>query len=267
MPIVTAQARYWILTIPHAYYLPYLPPTCNWCHGQLELGDGGFLHWQLVVAFKVKTRLAGVKAIFGEQCHAEPTKSDAANEYVHKEETRVEGTDFNLGAKPLQRGNITDWQAIKDAAISGRLDDVPADVFVRNYNQLKRIGQDNLRPIAIERDVVVYWGPTGSGKSRRAWEEAGLEAYPKDPRTKFWDGYRDHQHVVIDEFRGDIDISHVLRWFDRYPVIVEVKGSSAVFKATKIWITSNLHPDNWYPILDPGTKAALMRRLTIIEIN
>jgi len=70
-------------------------------------------------------------------------------------------------------------------------------------------------------------------------------------------------NVVIDEFRGGIDISHMLRWCDRYPVRVELKGSSAPLKAVKIWITSNLHPNDWYPDLDEETKAALRRRMTI----
>ena len=134
---------------------------------------------------------------------------------------------------------------------------------MRSYNQLKRIAVDHLQATGIEREVVVLWGRTGTGKSRRAWDEAGLEAYPKDPRTKFWDGYRGQEHVVIDEFRGGIDIAHLLRWFDRYPVIVEVKGSSVVLKATKIWITSNLSPDDWYPETDAETKAALRRRINV----
>jgi len=109
----------------------------------------------------------------------------------------------------------------------------------------------------------VYWGRTGTGKSRRAWDEAGLDAYPKDPRTKFWCGYREHENVVIDEFRGGIDISHLLRWFDRYPVVVELKGGATCLKAKTIWITSNIHPNDWYPELDDETKSALMRRLNI----
>lgn len=117
----------------------------------------------------------------------------------------------------------------------------------------------------MERSVVVYYGPTGTGKSRSAWAEAGLDAYPKDPRSKFWDGYQSHRNVVIDEYRGAIDISHLLRWFDRYPVLVEVKGSSVVLSADRIWITSNLHPDSWYPEIDPLTLAALKRRLVITE--
>jgi len=33
-------------------------------------------------------------------------------------------------------------------------------------------------------------GRTGTGKSRRAWDLAGFGSYPKDPCTKFWDGYQ-----------------------------------------------------------------------------
>lgn len=115
--------------------------------------------------------------------------------------------------------------------------------------------------------MVCYWGPTGTGKSRRAWDEATFDAYPKDPRTKFWDGYRGHRNVVLDEFRGAIDIAHLLRWMDRYPVIVEVKGSSVVLEAEKIWITSNLHPRDWYKELDYPTYQALERRMEIVEMR
>jgi len=90
-----------------------------------------------------------------------------------------------------------------------------------------------------------------------------LDAYPKAPLTKWWDGYRGQDHVVIDEFSGVVAITQILRWFDRYPVLVEVKGSAIPLVASKIWITSNLEPEEWYPGLNPIQMAALKRRLTI----
>jgi len=54
--------------------------------------------------------------------------------------------------------------------------------------------------------------------------------------------------------------------FDRYPCNVELKGSSRVLVATNFWITSNLHPDQWYPDLDEATKLALKRRLVIVHM-
>jgi len=262
-----SQGKYWLLTIPHAHYLPYLPPGIQYTRGQLELSaDTQYLHWQLLVVTERKRRLRFLCNTYG-PFHAELSRSTAANDYVWKEHTRVEGTQFQIGTLPVKRNAHTDWDAIRGDAQRGRLDTVPADIYVRCYNQLRRIEGDFLEPVAIERRVRVYWGVTGSGKSRRAWSEAGLSAYPKDPRTKFWCAYRGHEHVVIDEFRGGIDIGHVLRWFDRYPVLVETKGSATVFSAKEIWITSNVHPSLWYPELDDETKQALLRRLEITEFH
>lgn len=259
------QARYWILTIPHNAYTPFLHEQVQYVRGQLERGESnGFLHWQMVVVFSKPKSLNFVTGIYG-PCHCEPTRSDAALEYVWKEDTRIESTQFELGQLRMRRDQSKDWDAIKSSAKKGELDSIPSDVYIRCYNSLKRIAVDNSQPVGIEREVHVFWGATGTGKSRRAWDEAGLQAYPKDPNTKFWDGYSGHKHVVIDEFRGVINISNVLRWFDRYPVLVEVKGSSAVLCAEKIWITSNLDPRKWYPELDEQTRDALMRRLTVIH--
>jgi hypothetical protein len=262
------NGRYWLLTIPAHAYTVYLPPDAAYIKGQLEIGEGtGFRHWQILVAFKSNKRLAAVKKIFGDGIHAELTRSEAANTYVWKDATAVPDTRFELGKLLLKRACEKDWEQILSAAKSGKFEDIPPDVYIRSYSAIKKIRADALEPAAIERTIHVFWGATGTGKSRRAWDEAGNDAYPKDPRSKFWDGYREHANVVIDEFRGGIDISHILRWFDRYPVIVEVKGSSTVLKATTIWITSNLHPDAWYPTVDAETKLALLRRLQLVQFE
>lgn len=262
------QGRYWLLTIPDPdnLYEPTLHDSMSYIRGQQELSEGGYRHYQVLVAFTKKTSLRGVRAIFGD-VHAELGRSDAARQYVWKEDTRVEGTQFELGNLPLRRSEPADWDKIRALAIEGNLEDVPSDIFVRNYSALRRIGQDNLRPIGMERTCAVFWGRTGTGKSRRAWDEASLEAFPKDPNSKFWDGYRNHEHVVIDEFRGVLSISHLLRWLDRYPCIVEVKGSSVVLRATKFWITSNVDPRLWYPNEDQETINALLRRLEITHFQ
>lgn len=153
------------------------------------------------------------------------------------------------------------------AARAGDLAAIPARIRVVSYRTLRSIAADYDKPVAVVRHVSVFWGPTGTGKSRRAWEEAGLDAYCKDPRSKFWCGYQGEDHVIFDEFRGGIDIAHLLRWFDRYPVRVEIKGSSVPLVASKVWITSNLPPCAWYTDVDMATQEALMRRLVITEFT
>jgi len=48
---------------------------------------------------------------------------------------------------------------------------------------------------------------------------------------------------------------------------VEIKGSSTVLSASRIWITSNLKPAQWYPEADEATMNALMRRMVVEEFE
>lgn len=258
------QARYYILTIPRTTgWTPALSGELAYLRGQEEIGEGGFQHWQVLAVFSRKVTLTRAKTHFPPESHLEPTRSAAAEVYVWKEDTRVPDTQFELGAKPFHRGSAVDWEGVWNAARVGDFESIPHQIRVQSYSSIRRIAADFARPTGMERSCHVFWGATGTGKSRRAWEEAGEQGYPKDPRSKFWCGYQGQEHVVIDEFRGGIDIGHLLRWLDRYPVIVEIKGSSVVLSAKTIWITSNLPPESWYPDVDPETMAALRRRLTV----
>ncbi|AGS36215.1 replication-associated protein [Circoviridae 12 LDMD-2013] len=253
-----------MLTIPHASYTPYLPPDVTWTRGQLESGDGGYIHWQLLVGFAKKVSLRRVREVYG-PIHAEISRSESAAAYVWKEDTRIDGTQFELGARPFRRNSATDWEAVWESAKRRDLESIPAQTRVVCYRSLLAIAASYDVPKPIVKSVYCFYGVSGSGKSRRAWDEAGVEAYSKDPRSKFWCGYQGQSNVVLDEFRGGIDVAHLLRWFDRYPVRVEIKGSSVPLAAERIWITSNLAPLQWYPELDPLTYEALMRRLDVTE--
>jgi hypothetical protein len=256
-----------MLTIPYEGFTPYLPPGTGWIRGQLEKGDSTeYLHWQIIVAFQAKQSILGVRACFGSY-HAELTKSDKADDYVWKEDTRVAGTQFEFGVKPINRNSKHDWESIWRSAQSGVIETIPAQVRVVSYRTIRAIAADYACPTRMERTTYVYWGSTGSGKSHKAWELAGPSAYSKDPRSKFWCGYQGQEVVVIDEFRGGIDVAHVLRWLDKYPVYVETKGSSTPLKAKTIYFTSNLNPIFWYPDLDERTVEALFRRIIVEEMN
>ncbi len=268
------QGVFWAATIPlpcAGFPLTSLPPAVVWCRGQHEKTDSGYEHVQAVFAWKKKVRLATVRGLFGGVGHWEPTRSSAINAYVWKEDTRIPGTQFEFGAKPIRVNSSTDWESVWIAATKGDLSAIPARIRVVSYRTIRAIAADHQCPRPMERTVKVFWGETGTGKSYRAWSEAGDSAYAKCPRSKFWEGYQDQENVVIDEFRGGIDVAHLLRWFDRYPVIVEVKGSSKPLNAKRIWITSNIDPREWYSrdghILDQQTLDALVRRLTIVEMN
>jgi len=140
--------------------------------GQLERGEGGLLHWQFVVYLTSRRRALFVRQMFPGS-HVETTRSSAAREYVWKEDTRVDGTQLEAGRVAMQRNSVKDWEAIYDYSPSGQIQEIPADVRVRSYTTLRRIEKDFMVAPALEREVRVFYGRTGTGKSRRAWYEAG----------------------------------------------------------------------------------------------
>lgn len=257
------QFKYFLLTIPKDKWSKCLPDGVCYIKGQEEVGEGGYEHWQLMIVTKRKTSVVGCKNMFCREAHVEPSRSSAAEEYVWKEESRVAGSQFELGVKPFKRNSKEDWALIKKQAQEGKLEEIPADIYLRFYSTLKKISVEYQKPIMRgPQEVIVIYGPTGVGKSRMAFEEVGEDYYIKSPLTKWFDGYHGQSTIIVDEFRGIVDISHVLKWLDRYPCAVEVKGSQ-VFLNTKKWvITSNLSPNDWYPTLDMETKYALRRRFT-----
>ena len=269
-------ARYWLATLADRGEWEPTPDLINdtitYVKGQKEHGEGGYVHYQFVVYCKNKLRLNALKRFFPNYIHLEPTKSDAARAYCGKEDTRIEGTQFEFGRLPLNRNDSTDWVRVRDAAQSGNLDDdvIPADVYVRHYSSLTRIAKDHVKPQPrLGISVLVYWGVTGSGKTFRAYQEAAEHEgglYFKNHRTKWWDGYKGELNVLMDEFSGDIDITYLLRWFDWYPCSIEVKGGQLPLCATRFWVTSNKSPRDWYR-LDPKVSEeqmqALLRRVVV----
>jgi len=262
----TPQARYWLVTLSSTLHpeRPCLKPPVCYLKGQKEVGAGGYEHWQLLVITSRLSTRNQVKLALHPSAHVEASRSAAADDYVWKDDTAVPGTRFEDGARPVNRCNKTDWSSIVNDAKCGNFDAIPPDILLRNYSAIKRMRVDSMVPIPREDIVVhVYYGVTGSGKTRRAHEEiAGRDYFDKNPLTKWWDGYRGQKLCLIDEFAGRVDIINVLRWLDRYPCTVEVKGFSVPLEATEFWITSNLSPDDWYPDASPEHKRALRRRLT-----
>lgn len=262
---VNPQGIYWLLTIPQPNFLPYLPPTASWIKGQLEIGDGGFIHWQILVAFKKKIRLGGVRETFGPY-HAELTRSEAADAYVHKEDTAVLGTRFELGAKAIRRNNSTDWKIVKEKAKAGLFEDIPEDIFVRHYSSLVRIRKDYMQRPDDVQDVcgVWIWGAPGVGKSRKA--RADFPDFYDKQCNKWWDGYQGQENVIIDDLdRAHSCLGHHLkRWADRYSFLAEIKGGAINIRPKNVVVTSNYQIDEIFE--DQVLVAALRRRFNIVHM-
>jgi len=263
--------KYWLLTIPAASWNPptSLPAEFTFIKGQKEVGgETGYEHWQVVVCLKSKKRLTGIKALFTSDTHAELSRSAAANQYVFKDDTAVAGTRFELGNSPKKRNSAEDWNAIWESAKSGNLMEIPADIRIRSYHTLKRIKQDHMVPPGDMEDTcgIWYFGVPGAGKSYKARQDYP-GAYLK-PCNKWWDGYQEHEYVLIDDFDKNHKVlgHHLKIWADRYAFIGESKGGSITIRPKKIVITSNYSIEEIFGE-DMTLVAALKRRFVCYQFN
>lgn len=239
----------------------------QYCIWQLEKGENGTPHLQGYVVMKKRSRLSAMKKL-DPTAHWEVRKGthQQAVDYCKKEETRI-GGPWEIGAVKGQ-GTRSDLLAVKDMLDSGRpMREVATThfgVFTKYYKgfneYLKLTGKPREGPVT----VTVYYGPSGTGKTRRAAWEAGVDAYWLAPPNVFqgsvwWDGYDGETTVVIDEFYGWIPREQMLRICDRYPLMVQTKGGNKHLRATRFIITSNVNPSEWWPRKGLG---AMERRLT-----
>lgn len=231
-------------------------PDVQYSVFQIERGATGTVHAQAYVQFKASVTLVQARVILDPRCHLEVRKGThaQARDYCTKAGTRCEGSEpQHYGVERDNQGNRTDLDAIKAFIDAGATElEVWNEHFassVRHHKAFTVYRSLRTPQRSQHTFATVLWGPSGSGKSLRAFTDGGPNAFwvakPNSSRA-FWDGYSGQEVVVIDEFYGWLPYTFVLRLLDRYPFRVETKGGSVPFTSTRVIFTSNTCPVTWY---------------------
>lgn len=115
--------------------------------------------------------------------------------------------------------------------------------------------------------MVVYFGPTGSGKTHRAVEcapDAWLKRPPAYKGDNWFDGYAGEADVLFDEFSGAWFTADTLKvLWDRLPYSAPGKGlfGGIPWLAKTVRVTSNTPPWDWYPNISSASWEAIVRRV------
>lgn len=231
-----------------------------------EVGENGTPHLQGFMQLKDRMSFARLKAVFPSM-HIERAKGNAEQNrtYCSKEQNF-----FEMGTCPRTPGKASkeSWKDILDAAEAGNWSFLKTEyprIWVTMSEKLisKRVPDTTI----IDGPTVNEWwyGRTGTGKSRLAWEKYGSICYQK-MLNKWWDGYDAQPVVVIEEWspKNDVTASALKIWADRYPFTAQIKGGVLQkIRPYKIIVISNYKIDDCF--VDTRDAEPIKRRFTEYE--
>nr|QXP07602.1 MAG: replication associated protein [Arizlama virus] len=223
------------------------------------------VHFQGYLELTHPEKLSWMKKL-SNSAHWEPRRGtrEQARDYCRKTETQVE-PPVEMGEWIKGQGNRSDLNEVCDYAKNHSMRDVAEEypsTYVKYYkglNELKGRLADNKAMRNLE--VIVLWGDTGVGKTRYVYDNEKIEDIFKldyDNEHVWFDGYNGEKVLLLDDFYGWIKWTMILNLLDRYPMRLPIKGSFTYAQWTKVYITSNKPPEEWYCI----KTEPLMRRIT-----
>lgn len=217
---------------------------CQYLIFEEEVGEKGTPHLQGYVSFGKKKTLKGVKELLGNRVHAEAARGSPESNiaYCTKDRNNV----VEIGERPVGQGHRSDFDRMK-ALVNLN---VPLEQIVQECTSYQCVRSAEIlskyKKSPAIRNVTVRWyyGATGTGKTYNAIQEAGDDFWISGRNLRWWDGYSGQKNIIVDDFRNDYcSFPELLRYLDKYPIRVEVKGGSVALLAENIWITAPFSPE------------------------
>ena len=260
-----------------------------WLICQMETAPNtGTVHLQGAISFGKKMRKQAVSNFLCKAwVSARRGSVDQCVEYCTKEESRLEGP-WEFGERPIGQEagqknlpgaklkEIYDLMKQDDVTLDQIMELYPGE-FIRMERNIRavwsRLTQKRAAGPRLDLKVIVLNGPTGSGKTRTAFEIAG--GYDADKvfvvqkttgkgQTVWWNGYESQKTVILDEFDDKwYDYKELLRVLDIHPYRCDTKGGFVWLAATTIIITSCRPPRMWYA--EQVERAELERRISEVR--
>lgn len=234
-------------------------------------------HWHAGVKFKSTREFAVMKKKYPTcniQEKAKFSTWDDIQNYCSKD-----GEYEEYGIKPKNgQGQRTDLVGLKNSLLNGNI--TCENIITETPRLYHQYGKtfDKLEDLAMQKKFRNFmtlgywlWGATGAGKSHIAFKDFSPDThYVLNLNDKgWWEGYKQQNTVIMNEFRGQITYGDLLDLADKWPKSVPRRGRTPLpFISKRIIITSSLPPEDVYLNLSlKDSLDQLKRRFKIIEVR
>lgn len=233
----------------------------------------GVPHIQGAVYFHGLKSLKAVKKIL-KRAHWEGMNGSwkEASEYCRKD-----GNMLIDEGEPPEQGKRTDVLALKRKIDEGGTIE---DCFEMDFEAMTRVGKavkeyQDIKRRKLRREWMTegvwIWGPTGVGKSHKAFENYDPEkTYVWQADNGWWDAYEGQEVVIMNDIRAkDIKYNAMLQLVDKWPHMVSRRGREPTpFLARKVIVTSSLPPEEVYDYMnEKDSIEQLKRRFNVIHLT
>lgn len=206
-----------------------------------------------------------------------------ADDYANQKYCSKEGNFYEFGNIPPKgkrnnQGKRNDLVELKDKLLSGsitveKIREINPEIYHQYGRTLDKLEDDFLlkkRRTTTCRGIW-YFGPTGTGKSHRAFNFSSNEddIYIHSTRDKgWWDNFTHQPITVFNEFRGAIDYDELLTLTDKWNYYVPRRCKKPIcFTSDFLIITSSLPPNKVYKKRNKQDKLdQLLRRFEIYQV-
>ena len=115
-------------------------------------------------------------------------------------------------------------------------------------------------------EVTYIFGKTGSGKTRSVMDKYGYEnCYRVTDYKHPFDTYDGQDVIIFEEFRSGLKHGDMLNYLDGYPLLLPCRYFNRQACFTKVFIITNIPPDEQYMNIDRETRQAFFRRINMVR--
>jgi len=220
----------------------------------------GTVHLQGYCELGKQERFTALSKIFG---HIEKRRGTAqqAADYCKKDGIFKEAGEISNQGK---RSDLE--EVVNDVTMGFPIDKIAMNnpiAFIKYNRGIKELIGLRQEHRKVRPTVEWVWGLAGVGKTYYATSKHASR-YIKDG-TMWWDGYKQEEAIIIDDFDGKWPFRDLLRLIDRYEYQGQYKGGYVKINSPYIYITCEFPPAKYWRA---NELAQIARRLDrVIELK